>query len=151
MLAHLTISSALMGMESARARLGPRRRWRQFVGAVAIYALVLQSLLFGFAAAPAAALASVDDGFPAFELCLHGPDRGAPVPPADLPGHHGNTHCIFCFAGANHFLGQGSLPASVAQQVHFEAVSASWPANNWHVSIVSKYSVARPRGPPLSA
>jgi len=123
--------------------------WRRLTGAVVIYALILQSLLFGFAGAPTAALASVD-GFPAFELCQHGPN-GAPVSPADLPGHHGDTHCIFCFAGANHFLGQGPLPLALSRQADLKAEKTWWPADNQRVSILSKYSIARPRGPPLSA
>jgi hypothetical protein len=127
-----------------------RRLWRRLTGIVVIYALVLQSLLFGLGAAPASALASADDGFPAFELCQHGPD-GAPVAPADLPGHHGNTHCIFCFAGTHQYLGQGPLPIALIGQVDLKSASPSWPAVNRRVSDLSKYSIARPRGPPLSA
>jgi hypothetical protein len=127
-----------------------RRLWRRLTGIVVIYALILQSLFFGFVAAPTAALASVDDGFPAFELCQHGP-QGAPVSPADLPGHHGNTHCIFCFAGANHYLGQGPLPLSPSWQVQLKAENTWWQADNRRVSLLSKYSIARPRGPPRSA
>jgi hypothetical protein len=127
-----------------------RRLWRRLTGVVVIYALVLQSLFFGIVAAPASALASVDDGFPAFELCQHGPD-GAPVVPVDLPGHHGNTHCIFCFSGTQHYLGQGPLPLSHFGQVDLKFASSWWPTDNRRVSILSKYTIARPRGPPLSA
>jgi hypothetical protein len=127
-----------------------RRLWRRLTGIVVIYALVLQSLFFGFVAAPASALASVDNGFPAFELCQHGPD-GAPVSPADLPGHHGNTHCIFCFAGTHHYLVQGPLPLAQLAQADLKSASLWWPADIRRVSILSKYSIARPRGPPLSA
>jgi hypothetical protein len=116
---------------------------------VVIYALVLQSLFFGFVAAPTNALATVD-GFPAFELCQHGPD-GAPVSPADLPGHHGDTHCIFCFAGTSHCLGPAPLPLAFGRQVDPQAETAWWPVDIRRVSVLSKYSIARPRGPPLSA
>jgi hypothetical protein len=127
-----------------------RRLWRRLTGIAVIYALVLQSLFFGFVAAPASALASVDDGFPAFELCQHGPD-GAPVSPADLPGHHGTTHCIFCFAGTHHYLAQGPLPLAQLAQADLKSGSPWWPVDIRRVSILSKYSIARPRGPPLSA
>ncbi len=103
----------------------------------------------GFVAAPIPALASVD-GFPAFELCQHGLD-GAPISPADLPGHHENTHCIFCFIGTHHYLGQGPAPLSVLRQIDLKAGIAWWPADNRRVSLLSKYSIARPRGPPLGA
>src|SRR3984957_1746735 len=122
--------------------------WRRVPGVVVIYALVLQSLFFGFAAAPTLALASVDGGFPVFELCQHGPD-GAPISPADLPGHHSDTHCIFCFAGTNHCLGQGPLPSFPSWHVELQAADAWWPADNRRVFTLSKYSIARPRGPPL--
>jgi hypothetical protein len=123
---------------------------RRLTGAVVIYALVLQSLLFGFVAAPAAAPSSVGDSLGAFELCLHNPD-GTPVSPADLPGHHGNTHCVFCFTAAHHGLGPVPLSLSPFRQVDLKAGNAWWPADNRRVSILSKYSIARPRGPPLSA
>jgi hypothetical protein len=127
-----------------------RRLWRRLTGMVVIYALVLQSLLFGFVAAPASALASADDGFPAFELCQHGP-AGAPGAPADLPGHQGNTHCIFCFAGTYQYLGQGPLPIALMGQVDLKLASPWWPAGIRRASNLSRYSIARPRGPPLSA
>jgi hypothetical protein len=124
--------------------------WRRLTGIVVIYALILQSLLFGFAAAPASALAFADDGLPAFELCQHGP-QGAPVSPGDLPGHHGDTHCIFCFAGANNCLGQAPLPLSPSWQVAVTAANAWWPLDDRRVFLPSRYSIARPRGPPPSA
>jgi hypothetical protein len=149
MLAYPSVCSALMSINPQQPSSAERCFWRRLTGVVVIYALVLQSLFFGFVAGPTSALASVD-GSPAFELCQHRPD-GAPVSPADLPGHHGDAHCIFCFAGANHFLGQGALPPSASQQVALKAATVWWPADNRRVSILSRYSIARPRGPPLSA
>ena len=145
----ISAKSSAMGTNPQQATLSPRRFWRRLTGVMVIYALVLQSLLFGFISAPTLALASVD-GFPAFELCQHGPD-GAPVSPADLPGHHGDTHCVFCFAGANHHLGPAPLPLALIRQVDPQSAIAWWPANNRRVFVLSKYSIARPRGPPLSA
>src|ERR1700730_4879359 len=104
-----------MSLEPQRASATDRRLWRRLTGVVVIYALVLQSLFFGLVAAPASALAAGDGGFPAFELCQHGPD-GAPLAPADVPGHHGDAHCIFCFAGSPHYLGPGPLPSSLSRQ-----------------------------------
>ena len=138
-----------MGIARPQSSYIQRGLWRRLTGVVVIYALVLQSLFFGFVAAPTLALASVD-GFPAFELCQHGPD-GAPVSPADLPGHHGDTHCIFCFAGTNHYLGSAPLSLALGRQVDPQSETAWWPAYNRRVSILSKYSIARPRGPPLGA
>jgi len=137
-----------MGIDRLQSGSAQRRLWRRLTGIVVVYALILQSLFFGFAAAPTAALASVD-GFPAFELCLHGSD-GAPVSPTDLPGHHDDTHCIFCFIGT-HYLAHGPLPLPVFRHVELKAAIAWWPADNRRASILSKYSIARPRGPPLSA
>jgi hypothetical protein len=137
-----------MGMESARAGLGPRRRWRQFVGAVAIYALVIQSVLLAAFCVPLAANASAGAGLPAFELCLHGGDNG-PLSPADQPGQHPGNHCIFCFAGTHHSL--AAPPQFSIQQVTMEIGSHWQPENPWRLATFSQYSVARPRGPPLSA
>ena len=139
-----------MGFEPQQPSVADRRLWRRLTGIVVIYALVMQSLFFGLVAAPAFALASGGDGFPAFELCQHGPD-GAPVAPADLPGHHGDAHCIFCFAGIHHYLGQGPVPSSLLGQADLKSASLRWPADNRRVSILSRYSIARPRGPPFSA
>jgi hypothetical protein len=127
-----------------------RRLWRWLTGIVVIYALILQSLLYGLVAAPVPALASSDGGFPAFELCQHGPD-GAPLAPADMPGHHGDAHCIFCFAGTAHYLGPGPLPSSQFGRADPKSASLWWPADNRRISILARYSIARPRGPPLSA
>jgi hypothetical protein len=124
-------------------------RWRRLTAAVVIYALVLQSLFFGFVAAPTLALASTD-GFPAFELCQHGPD-GAPVSPVDLPSHHGDNHCIFCFAGSNPHLGQGPQLLSLIRPVDLQSENAWWPIDSRRVSILSRYLIARPRGPPPGA
>jgi hypothetical protein len=138
----------LMSTELRQPNSTERCLWRRLTGVVAIYALILQGMLMGFAAAPAAAAS--DDGLPAFELCLHGPD-GAPVAPADMPGQHGDAHCMFCFAGTQHYLGQGPLPSSLFGRVDLKSASLWWPADNRRVSVLSRYSIARPRGPPLSA
>jgi hypothetical protein len=138
-----------MGTKPQQASSVRRCVWRRLTGVVVIYTLVLQSLIFGFVAAPTLALASVD-GSPAFELCQHGPD-GAPVSPADLPGHHGDAHCVFCFAGTNHYLGPAPLPPALISQIDLQSEIALWPVDNRRESVLSRYSIARPRGPPLSA
>jgi hypothetical protein len=150
MLARSSVCFAPMGIKRPQLGLAQWCFWRRLTGIVVICTLILQSLFFGFVAAPTTALASLDDGFPAFELCQHGP-QGAPVSPADLPGHHGTTHCVFCFAGTHHYLAPGPLPLSLSRQVDLKAENAWWPVDNRHASILSKYSIARPRGPPPSA
>jgi hypothetical protein len=139
-----------MSIKPQQPSVTDRRLWRRLTGIAVIYALVLQSLVFGLIAAPVSALAAGDDGLPVFELCQHGPD-GAPLAPADMPGHHGDAHCIFCFAGTHHYLGQGPLPSSLSGQADLKSASLRWSPDNRRVSLLSRYSIARPRGPPLSA
>jgi hypothetical protein len=130
-------------LSSARPRL-----WRRLTGAVVIYALVLQSLFFGFATAPAAALTSVDAGLPVFELCLNGHQDG-PLSPADLPGHHGDNHCTFCFAGTHNSL--AAPPQYPLAHPIIKAAGASWAMAIRLSPRPFQYSIAQPRGPPLSA
>jgi DUF2946 family protein len=137
-------------MSSLPAQLSPGRGhfWRQLIGVVTIYAVIFQSAFLGFAGAPLWANASADEGLPAFELCLTGA-HGAPLSPADQPGHHGDTHCIFCFAGVHHSL--TPPPHYLFQQVNFEIGNVWWSAASWRPILRSEYSIARPRGPPVSA
>jgi hypothetical protein len=135
-----------MGIGRHHLRPGPWRLWRRAVGVVLIYALILQSVFLGFAGI--AASASTDDGLPAFELCLNGHQDG-PLSPAELPGHHGNTHCIFCFAGT-HYAPGPPLPSSF-QRVDLEIGNAWWPVDSWRLSDFYEYSRFQPRGPPLGA
>jgi hypothetical protein len=133
-----------MGIDRESQSPGWRRWWRRAIGVVVIYAVVLQTVFLGFAGV--AASASTNEGWPAFELCLSG-HQDAPLSPADLPGHHGNTHCIFCFAGTHFAPGP---PASFSiQRVNLEIGNVRWPVADWRLSAFFEYSSAQPRGPPF--
>jgi len=138
----------LAAMDNPRSQFGCgwARVWRRLVSVVVIYAVVLQSAFLGFAGI--AASASTDEGLPAFELCLNGHQDG-PFSPADLPGHHGNTHCILCFAGTHCAPGP---PAQFSfQRFNLEIAHAWWPPDSWRLSDLYEYSSAQPRAPPLGA
>jgi hypothetical protein len=119
------------------------RRWRfsrALIAVVVAYAIAVQSLLIvlgGFALA-----APTNDPSPAFELCLH--DGG--TAPADAPTHAPCTHCIFCFASANHAV-IGSPPALI-HRAHFEIVEIAWTLSEYHPPRVADHLIASPRGPP---
>jgi hypothetical protein len=119
-----------------------RRRCRALIALVVAYAVAAQSLLIalgGFAlAAPA------NDTVPAFELCLH--DGAAPALPVGAPTHAPCSHCIFCFAGANHAV-IGS-PTALAHSANFAIVEVSWTADKYSPPSVAEHSIASPRGPP---
>jgi hypothetical protein len=121
----------------------PKRFCRPFIGIVVAYAVATQSLVIalgGFAlAAPAY------DTSPAFELCLH--DGGAaPALPAGAPTQAPCSHCVFCFAGANHAV--IASPTALVHSAHFEIVEVSWTANKYCPPGIADHSIASPRGPP---
>jgi hypothetical protein len=134
---------AAMGIQRDRLSPGSACFWRRAVGAVLIYAVVIQSLFLGLAGV--AASASTGDGLPAFELCLNG-HQDSPLSPAAPPG---STHCIFCFAGT-HFA-SGPPPLVSFQRINLEVGDAWWPLDNWRLPDFYEYSSAQPRGPPLDA
>jgi hypothetical protein len=123
-----------------------RRCWRTLVAVVVAYAVAVQSLLIALGGFALAAPAS--DALAAFELCLH--DGGtAPALPDGGPTHSPCTHCMFCFAGANHAV-TGSPPALI-HRVHFGIVEISWARERHSPPRVADHSIASPRGPPPRA
>jgi hypothetical protein len=135
-----------MDIRQNRIGLGLRRFWRRLVGAAAIYALVMQPLLL--AVGPQLADASALDDLTLSQLCLHTTD-GSPVAPADQTKYPAHNHCLRCFAGAFHLL-DAPQPVTVSSvSLEFRKVQRSAPP--LRLCSFSKYSVARPRGPPLSA
>jgi hypothetical protein len=121
------------------------RLWRPFIGIVIAYAVAAQSLLIvlgGFSA-----LAQADSAAPAFELCHH--DAGAPGLPAQVPGHPGCSHCIFCFAGSHHAV-MGS-PPSLFRRLAAVVIEAAVVVDRHDLPHLSAHSIASPRGPPLQA
>ena len=111
---------------------------------VVAYAVAIQSLLIavgGFSLP-----ADAGQNTPAFELCLH--DAAAePAPPASNPDQSGCTHCIFCFAGAHHAV-IGTAPA-VFHRVNVAMVAVPWLGDTSGLTLLTRYAIASPRGPPL--
>lgn len=120
--------------------------WRRLVGAVAIYALVMQPLLLTVVGAQLAQ-ASVLDDITLSQLCVHDAD-GTPVAPADQEKHAAHQHCLQCFSGA-FVLGSPQSVVAASADREFRKLRQSGRALRLPSS--SQYSVARPRGPPLSA
>src|ERR1700722_13081770 len=133
------------GPNQASSKL--RLFWRRLVGAVAIYALVMQPLLLTVAGTQLAQ-ASVLDEVTFAQLCLHNAD-GSPVAPTDQQKHPTHHHCLQCFSGAFHLL-DAPQPVTVASAAReFRTLRQS--GRSFRLSSSPQYSIARPRGPPLSA
>jgi hypothetical protein len=136
-----------MGIRQNHTSLERRRFWQRLVGAAAIYALIMQPLLLSFVGAQLAQ-ASVLDSFSLSQLCLHASDS-SPFSPADPHKHPADHHCDLCFAGAFHVL---DAPRPIAvQYVSFEIGKVRHSSSPLRLSPFTRYSVARPRGPPISA
>ena len=118
------------------------------IGLVAAYALALQGILIGFSGAQLAAT-PYDHAASGFELCLNGTqdDSGSPATPA-IPQHL--DHCLFCFAGVHH-CALDAAAQSHAGYGSFGRGNALAGATRSRPSYASEYSIARPRGPPVSA
>jgi hypothetical protein len=139
------IMSTMMDIRPNRTSLGPWRFWQRLVSAAAIYALIIQPLLLSVAGAQLANAAAIDD-VSLSQLCLHATD-GSPLAPADQ--HPVGHHCVLCFTGAFHFL---DAPRSVTvRYVSSEIGEVEQWAHPLRLSSFARYSVARPRGPPLNA
>ena len=73
---------------------------------------------------------------------------GEPALPASNPDQSGCTHCIFCFAGAHHAV-IGTAPA-VFHRVNVAMVVVAWLGDTSGSRRLARYTIASPRGPPLS-
>ena len=121
------------------------RFWRSLLSVVVAYAVAIQSLLIavgGFSLP-----ADAGQNTPAFELCLHDA-AGEPALPASNPDQSGCTHCIFCFAGAHHAV-IGTAPA-VFHRVNVAIMVVSRLGETFDLRWLTRYTIASPRGPPLS-
>ena len=122
---------------------GFKRSWRPFLCIVVAYAIAIQSLLLvlgGFA--PAAQIGSAVTGL---ELCHQ--DAQAPV---EVPAKNSDrpcAHCMFCFAGVHHAV-ISTVPA-VFHRVNIAMVVVSWLGETSGLRL-TRYTIASPRGPPLS-
>src|SRR5205807_9551653 len=123
-------------------RLGTNsgRLWRQIASCIAVYALVLQSLVAGLDGSRVVALAPAGD-----ELCLHAVDDGlAPPPPSDHAGD--KSHCPFCLTGGH------QAPPVPAPAPHFVAAVAariSWLSDARDHCDASGCFSHSPRRPPI--
>lgn len=123
------------------------RFWRSLLSVLVAYAIAIQSLLIAFAGFSLPADAG--QNAPAFELCLHD-TSGATSPdlPANKPDLSGCTHCIFCFAGAQHAVIAGT-PA-VFHHLTVAMAVVRWLDDTAGLDRLIRYTIASPRGPPLS-
>jgi hypothetical protein len=124
----------------------PGGLWRRLLAVVLVHAVAVQALLValgGFSLT-----ANANQSPPAFELCSHGVD-GAAQSPIKIPDLSGCTHCIFCFAGAHHAV-IGTAPA-VFYRVNVAMVVVPWLGDAPSPKRLTRYIIAIPRGPPLSA
>lgn len=136
-----------MRIVRAGASIGTGRFWRPKLAIAVSVALVIQNALIVMLAAHLAASA-VADAVPAAELCLHSTDS-VPSPPVDVPGGHSDQHCLSWCLAAHH-----SLAAAVDVSYRPLTLQASDVLSAivaWRLPHFTKYSIARPRGPPLRA
>jgi hypothetical protein len=121
--------------------------WRQLVGVAAIYALAMQPLLLTVVGDQLAQAAAFDQVSFA-QLCAHNAD-GKPVAPSDQRKHPAHQHCLQCFSGA--FVLLDAPEPVTAESVDREFRTVSQSGIPLRLTSSSQYSVACPRGPPLSA
>jgi hypothetical protein len=136
-----------MGIRLNHTSLERRRFWQRLVGAAAVYALIMQPLLLSLIGAQLANASNLD-GLSLSQLCLH-PTNGGPISPANPHEHPADHHCDLCFAGAFYLL-DAARPIAV-QHVSSEIGEVRQSLHPLRLSPLARYSVARPRGPPLSA
>jgi DUF2946 family protein len=118
---------------------------RGLLGAAAIYALIMQPLLL--AAGSQLAQASAIDEIALTQLCLHQADN-SPTAPAGQSKHPAHNHCLLCFTGAFHLL--NAPDTTTVSAIDFEIRKLDRSTHPPRPAWSSKYSAARPRGPPLS-
>ena len=125
-----------------------KRLLRPLIGVIVSYAVAIQAILVGFAGL--ALPASATENSSAFALC-HGLNgvQDAPGSPAGPLGHVGGNHCIFCYAGSQ--LAVNARPLRLFNHVDIEIRTIDWTLNTRRLSFSYNYSIAQPRGPPLSA
>jgi hypothetical protein len=120
--------------------------WRRLVGAVAIYALMMQPLLLTVTAGQLAQASALDE-ITLSQLCQH-QANGSPIAPADQK-HPARQHCLQCFSAAFILLGAPQPVTVASADREFRKLRLS--GRSLRLSSTSQYSVARPRGPPLRA
>lgn len=110
---------------------------RSVLSVLAIYALVIQSLLTGIVASQTVRLAGADA-----IICLtHDDGRGTQDVPAD---HSGCLICVLC-AAAHLTVTLHDVPLG---RTSAEGTTIAWQGAAWHVPALPEYESAQPRGPP---
>jgi hypothetical protein len=117
---------------------------RKLVSAAAIYALIVQALLFSISATQFAQASAFDD-VSLSQLCLHQTD-GSPAQPVD---RQSGNHCFVCSVAAFHLLGPPG--PTIVSPINPEMRPVRQSALPHQPGSRSQYTVARPRGPPVSA
>jgi DUF2946 family protein len=125
------------------SRHGSKRLWRQLVGCIATYALVLQGVLFALSAAQLAATSLAGDQ-QNVELCLHDATAAPGLPDQH---HDGKTHCPLCLAAAHQILTAPDAPLGFVVRV---SNPAPWSPGRAMIAAFSATRSHQPRGPPLA-
>lgn len=138
-----------MGKRSSQR---PGRSSRVVRGGIALavaYAFAIQAMLFGLIGAQLAG-SPYDHAAAGFELCLTGAQDGSQDGSGQPAAPHHLDHCIFCFAGAHHFADGGDSPSHWAYDSNTRGAALAAAVHAPPRSSFA-YSIARPRGPPISA
>jgi hypothetical protein len=123
--------------------IGSKGLWRRLVSWVAVYALVLQSILVGMAGVRAAA---APDGIAGFELCQHSPDGGGTD--TGIPGPHSLDHCKFCLSIAH---AVAPAPRALPRVTFRVVLTLAQPAHDSDIPAPPALFYEPPRGPPIAA
>ena len=126
-------------------RVKPGGFWRLLIAVVLAHAVAVQALLIalgGFSLA-----ADAGQNAPGFELCLHDAS-GTPSLPASKPDLSDCRHCIFCFAGAHDAVIGTAL--ALFHRINIAMLVVPWLGDQSGLRRLTRYTIASPRGPPLS-
>ena len=130
--------------EAILATRSQPRFWRQLATWVALYALILQTLLVGVSGPARAGNALADQA-----LCLHdGEDTGA-LPGEGPAGEHDPTHCLLCIAIAYQALLPARMPAPALSAL--AVMTAFWPVTIAPADGSVQRLAHRTRAPPIMA
>jgi hypothetical protein len=120
--------------------------WRKLLSVIAVYALVMQPLLLT-AGENLSVQGSLLDEISLSQICQHNAD-GSPVAPTDREQHPAHQHCLQCFSGA--FVLLDAPQFSTFTPADRPSRKLRRPVHELRLSLASRYSAARPRGPPFS-
>jgi len=130
--------------EAILATRSQPRFWRQLAAWLALYALILQTLLVGVTGAQFGGQAMADHA-----ICLHDGGGGGALPDQAPGDDHGATHCLLCLAMAHQAIvpSRAAAPAVAA----FAGAAAFWPVAPSLVAGSLWRMAYRTRAPPVMA